>query len=157
MASAPGGLFLWLVMICTGAIWGGIGGAIPGTAAVQGARQEKIGAREALSFAVKRYLSFIAAPMVPLIVVLGIVIIMILFGFVQMIPVLGDALDLLWGLMLLFGIIIAGLLLGLLGWPLMSATVSTEGTDSWEAVSRSFSYVFGAPWHYIYYSAIALV
>jgi hypothetical protein len=134
-----------------------IGGAITRIAAVQVARQEKIGAREALTFALKRYLSFIFAPLVPLIIVLGIVIIMILFGFLQMIPVLGDLLDVFWVVMIVFGMIISGLLLGLVGWPLMSATVSTEGTDSWEAVSRSFSYVFGAPWHYIFYSLIALV
>jgi hypothetical protein len=149
--------YFLLVMICTVAIWGVIGGAITRIAAVQVARQEKIGIREALSFATKRYLSFISAPMVPLIIVLGIVLIMILFGFLQMIPGLGDALDAFWFVMIIFGLFIAGLLLGLLGWPLMSATVSTEGTDSWEAVSRSFSYVFGAPWHYIFYSAIALL
>ena len=156
-AGALGKFYFLLVAIFTVAIWGVIGGAITRIAAVQVARQEKIGAREALTFALKRYLSFIFAPLVPLIIVLGIVIIMILFGFLQMIPVLGDLLDLFWVVMIVFGMIISGLLLGLVGWPLMSATVSTEGTDSWEAVSRSFSYVFGAPWHYIFYSLIALV
>src|SRR5204862_6458076 len=43
-----------------------------------------------------------------------------------------------------------------IGWPLMSATISAEGTDSWEAVSRSYSYVYQAPWHYIWYSLVAL-
>jgi hypothetical protein len=156
-AGAVGKIYFLLVMIFTVAIWGVIGGAITRIAAVQVARQEKIGIREALSFATKRYLSFISAPMVPLIIVLGIVLIMILFGVFQMIPVLGDLFDIFWVLMIIFGLFIAGLLLGLLGWPLMSATISTEGTDSWEAVSRSFSYVFGAPWHYIFYSAIALL
>src|SRR5262249_17612029 len=74
------------------------------------------------------------------------------------IPILGDTIDgLLWFLMLLAGLGISVALIGLVGWPLMSATVSTEGTDSWEAVSRSYSYVFGAPWHYVFYGAIALV
>jgi hypothetical protein len=59
--------------------------------------------------------------------------------------------------MLLAGLGIAVALIGLVGWPLMSATVSAEGTDSWEAVSRSYSYVFGAPWHYIFYAGVALV
>ena len=156
-AGALGKFYFLLAAIFTVAIWGVIGGAITRIAAVQVARQEKIGAREALSFALKRYLSFIFAPLVPLIIVLGIVILMILFGFLQMIPVLGDLLDVFWVVMIVFGMIISGLLLGLVGWPLMSATVSVEGTDSWEAVSRSFSYVFGAPWHYIFYSFIALV
>jgi hypothetical protein len=38
----------------------------------------------------------------------------------------------------------------------MSATISTEGTDSWEAVSRSYSYVYQAPWQYVWYSLVAL-
>src|SRR5262249_14996800 len=42
------------------------------------------------------------------------------------------------------------------GWPLMSATVSTEGTDSWEAVSRSYSYVYQRPWHYLWYAIVAI-
>jgi hypothetical protein len=51
----------------------------------------------------------------------------------------------------------AGFLIGLVGWPLMVSTVSTEGTDSWEAVSRAYSYVFGRPWQFIWYSVLALV
>jgi len=47
-------------------------------------------------------------------------------------------------------------LVGLVGWPLMDATISTEGTDSWEAVSRSYSYVFQAPWYYAWCSLLAL-
>src|SRR5262249_25386813 len=156
-AGAWGKFYFLLVAIFTVAIWGVIGGAITRIAAVQVARQEKIGAREALTFALKRYLSYIFAPLVPLIIVLGIVIIMILYGLLMMVPVLGDILAVFWVVMIVFGTIISGLLLGLVGWPLMSATVSTEGTDSWEAVSRSFSYVFGAPWHYIFYSIIALL
>jgi hypothetical protein len=149
--------YFLLVMIATVAIWGLVGGAITRIAAVQVARQEKIGAREALRFAAKRYLSFISAPLFPLILVAVIVLVMILFGLTQLVPILGEVLDLLMPLMILAGLGIMVVLVGLVGWPLMAATISAEGTDSWEAVSRSYSYVFGAPWHYIFYSAIALV
>lgn len=148
--------YFLLVMIATVAIWGFVGGAITRIAAIQVARQEKIGAREALRFAAKRYLSLISAPIFPLILVAVIVLAMILFGVTQLVPILGEAFDLLYPLMILAGLGIAVVLVGLVGWPLMTATISTEGTDSWEAVSRSYSYVFGAPWHYIFYSAIAL-
>jgi hypothetical protein len=62
----------------------------------------------------------------------------------------------LWWLMLILGLLMAVALVGLVGWPLMSATISTEGTDSWEAVSRSYSYVFQAPWHYLWYAVVAV-
>jgi hypothetical protein len=155
-ASALTRLYFLLVMIATVAIWGLVGGAIARIAAIQVARQEKIGAREALRFATKRYLSLISAPMFPLILVAVIVLAMILFGVTQLVPILGEAFTLLWPLMILAGLGVAVVLVGLVGWPLMAATISAEGTDSWEAVSRSYSYVFGAPWHYIFYSAIAL-
>jgi hypothetical protein len=148
--------YFLLVLIATVAIWGLVGGAITRIAAIQVARQEKIGAREALRFASKRYLSLISAPIFPLILVAVIVLAMILFGVTQLVPILGEAFVLLYPLMILAGLGIAVVLVGLVGWPLMTATISAEGTDSWEAVSRSYSYVFGAPWHYIFYSVIAL-
>jgi hypothetical protein len=156
-AGALARIYFLLVLLVTVAIWGVIGGAITRIAAVQIARQEKIGAREALTFSVKRYLSLISAPIFPLVFIAVVVVGMILFGVLLMIPILGETLGgLLWPLMILAGLGIAVLLVGLVGWPMMAATISTEGTDSWEAVSRSYSYVFGKPWHYIFYSVIAL-
>jgi hypothetical protein len=38
----------------------------------------------------------------------------------------------------------------------MAATISAEGTDSWEAVSRSYSYVYQRPWQYIWYGLVAI-
>src|SRR5262249_44975456 len=81
----------------------------------------------------------------------------VIFGFLHWIPVVGDLLDVLlwWGIVVL-GLIMAILLVGLVSWPLMSAAVSTEGTDSWEAVSRSYSYLISAPWHFIWYNLVAI-
>src|SRR5262249_34484859 len=53
---------------------------------------------------------------------------------------------LLWWVMLIIGLLMAVALVGLaLGWPLMAPTVSAEGTDRWEAVSRSYSYPIPPP------------
>ena len=61
------------------------------------------------------------------------------------------------GMMLLIGLVMALSLVGLaVGWPLMAPTISAEGTDSWEALSRSFSYVFQRPWHYLWYGLVAV-
>jgi hypothetical protein len=51
----------------------------------------------------------------------------------------------------------AVVLVGLVGWPLMYSTISTEGSDSFDALSRSYSYVYQAPRHYVWYSFVALV
>jgi hypothetical protein len=146
------------VMLWTLATWALFGGAITRIAAVQITRGEKIGLREALRFTAKRILSYLMAPLFPLAFVFVILIFMILFGFVHLIPGFSDFVwdGLLWWLMLICGLVMAVTLVGLVGWPLMSATISTEGTDSWEAVSRSYSYVYQKPWHYIWYGLVAI-
>ena len=50
------------------------------------------------------------------------------------------------------------LLLGLVfGWPLIWATISTEGTDTFDALSRSYAYVFQRPLRYLFYAIVAAV
>lgn len=152
------GLYALLVLFWTVVTWAIFGGAITRIAAVQFARQEKITLSEAVRFTAHRWVSFVTAPLFPLLFVGFLMLFMILFGFFHMIPLFGDTFvsGLLWWLMMIFGLLMAVGLLGLVGWPLMSATISTEGTDSWEAVSRSYSYVFQAPWHYVWYGVVAL-
>ena len=59
--------------------------------------------------------------------------------------------------MLLLGFGQAVLLIGLVGYPLMYATLSTEGSDTFDALSRSYNYVFQAPWNYIWYGVVAVL
>ncbi len=150
--------YFFLVMLWTLAVWALFGGAITRIAAVQVTRGEKIGLRESVRFTLKRLLSYLMAPLFPLALVLVVLIFMVLFGIPHLIPWFGDIFwdGLLWWLMLICGLVMAVTLVGLVGWPLMSATISTEGTDSWEAVSRSYSYVYQKPWHYLWYSLVAI-
>jgi hypothetical protein len=152
--------YFFCVLMWTLGTWALFGGAITRIAAVQVARNgEKIGMSEALRFTGKRLLSYVLAPFFPLLFIFVLLVFMIVYGWVGMIPVFGDVFvfGLFWPLMLVFGLIMAVSLVGLIGWPLMSATISTEGTDSWEAVSRSYSYVYQRPWHYLWYGAVAIV
>jgi hypothetical protein len=147
-----------LVMLWTVATWALFGGAISRIAAVQVARQEKIGMAEALRFTAKRYLSYASAPIFPLVFVVLLLLLMMLFGVGHIIPVLGEFVvdGLLWPLMFIVGLVMAVVLVGLVSWPLMSAAISAEGTDSWEAVSRSYSYLLQAPWNFLWYSLVAI-
>ncbi len=62
----------------------------------------------------------------------------------------------LWPLVLVAGFLMAVLLLGLLfGWPLMWAAISAEGTDSFDALSRTYAYVFQRPLRYLFYVIVA--
>lgn len=152
-------LYFLLVFVWAVVVWAVFGGAITRIAAVQVARGEKVGLTEAVRFTLKRLLSYIAAPLFPLVFVFVLLIFSFIFGWFHLIPIFGDVVvdGLLWPVMLVIGLVMAVALIGLaVGWPLMSPTVSAEGTDSWEAVSRSFSYVFQKPWQYLWYAVVAL-
>jgi hypothetical protein len=58
--------------------------------------------------------------------------------------------------MLLLGLMMAILLLGaLVGWPMMWATVSVEGTDAFDALSRSYAYTYHRPFRLLWYVLFA--
>jgi hypothetical protein len=43
------------------------------------------------------------------------------------------------------------------GFNLMYPTIAVEGSDSFDAISRSFSYVFARPWRMAFYTIVAVV
>jgi hypothetical protein len=64
----------------------------------------------------------------------------------------------LWPLVLVAGFLMTVLLLGsLFGWPLMWGAISTEGTDSFDALSRSYAYLLQRPLRYLFYIVVAAV
>jgi hypothetical protein len=63
-----------------------------------------------------------------------------------------------WPFVLIVGLMMAILLLGaLIGWPLMWATVSVEGTDGFDALSRSYAYTYHRPFRLLWYVLVAAV
>jgi len=136
------------------------GGAVNRIAALHFAREEKISMGQALKFSLSKFFSFYTAPLLPIafVMVLGAALtaggaIIINWGYVG--EILGGLLFL---LALLLGLAIAFLLIGLAGgvW-LMYPTIAVEGSDSFDAISRSFSYVFARPWRSALYGLVALV
>ena len=152
----------YFVFFAVGALlnWSLGGGALCRIAAVQFAREEKLSVGQAFSFARTRWFgSLFLAPVLPLLFMLGVMVLMVLGGMVLWIPIFGD---LVAGgafiLALLGGFVIALLLLGLLaGGSLLWPTVAAEGSDAFDAFSRSVSYVLSRPWKTMLYLIIALV
>src|SRR5439155_6593455 len=100
----------------------------------------------------------VAAPVFPMVLLGVFVLALMIFGWIEWVPYLGDIFaGLLWPIVILVGFMMAIVLVGLIGWPMMIATVSTEGTDSFDALSRSYSYLYQAPWQYLWYNFLAVV
>jgi hypothetical protein len=152
-------IYLILIILWTLATWALFGGAITRMAVVQVARSnEKVGMTEALRFAWSRYQSFLSAPLLPLIFMAILTVFLLILGWIIDIWLIGEVLTvILFPLGLILGLIMAVVLVGLVGWPMMYATISAEGSDSFDAISRSYSYVYQAPWHYLWYAGVALV
>ena len=54
--------------------------------------------------------------------------------------------------------VMAVILLGLaFGWPLTIAAISTEGQDSFDAMTRSYAYTFQRPLNYAFYAIVAII
>ncbi len=140
------------------ALWALFGGAVYRIAALQATRQEKISAAQGLKFAASRFFSFFTAPLLPIAIILALGGLMALGGLLGNLWGFGAALiGLLMFLALILGLVVAFLVIGLLGgFKLMYPTIAVEGSDSFDAISRSFSYIFARPWRAILYGAVAL-
>jgi hypothetical protein len=151
-------LYFLLVILATLATWALFGAAITRMAAVEVARNEKISPVDALRFVAKRYLNYALAPIFPLAIVAVFVLVLIVYGILHMIPLLGDILidGLFWWFAIALGLGMACFLIGLVSWPLMVTTISTEDEEGFNAFARAYSYLIQAPWHYLWYSVVAL-
>jgi hypothetical protein len=48
-------------------------------------------------------------------------------------------------------------MIGLVGWPMIHATLAAEGSDSFDAVGRCYSYVIQEAWSYVWFVLVAIV
>ncbi len=151
-------VYLLLVIAWGVATWAFFGGVITRIAAVQLSGKDRITLAQAVRFVWTRYVSYVLSPLVPLGVAAAITLALMLFAVVALIPILGDVLyGVLLPLLLLGGLIMAVLLVGLVGYPLMFPTLSAEGSDTFDALSRAYNYVFQNPWQYAWQCVVALV
>jgi len=152
--------WLYAILLLGGAlaIWALFGGAIHRIAALHFARDEKISISQALRFSASKFLSFVTAPLIPIAIILVIGVFMILGGLLMSVPGLDLLMGVLFPLAILGGMLIAFLLVGLGGGGLMMyPTIAVESSDSFDAISRSYSYLFGRPWRAAFYGLAALV
>jgi len=135
------------------------GGAVCRIAALQFARGEKPGLTEALRFSTKRFFNFFTAPLAPISIIIFIGLFIFLLGLAGNIPRAGELIvGLGMPLALFAGVLVAVIVIGAVaGLNLMFPAVAYDGSDCFDAISRSFSYVYARPWRMVVYTAIAAV
>ncbi|HTI52547.1 MAG TPA: hypothetical protein VL475_16400, partial [Planctomycetaceae bacterium] len=146
---------LWALIV-----WSIFGGAIGRIAAVQFARDQQVGIRRALGFSLQRFFGYLSAPLLPLGGIAALWGLCVIGGWLGRLPggVGETVLGVLWGLELIFGLMMAVVLIGLAaGWPLMFATIGVEGTDGFDGLSRMYNYVFERPLYYLWQVTLTLI
>ncbi|MHC4259150.1 MAG: hypothetical protein ACYSTF_01880 [Planctomycetota bacterium] len=135
------------------------GGAICRIAALQLARGEKPGLGQALRFSTNKSLSFFSAPLAQVVIIIVIGVFIYLLGLVGSFRWAGELMiGLFMVLALLAGALIAVVIIGAVGgFNLMFPAVAYDGSDCFDAISRSWNYVYSKPWRMVFYTAIAAV
>jgi hypothetical protein len=149
-------IIFFIIML---AVFSVSGGAVCRIAALQTARGEKPGLTESLRYSIKKFTSFFTAPLAPIGIIIFVGIFIFLLGLAGNIPRAGELIvGLGMPLALFAGALIAIIVIGAVaGLNLMFPAVAYDGSDCFDAISRSFSYVYARPWRMIVYTAIAAV
>jgi hypothetical protein len=135
------------------------GGAICRIAALQFAQGEKPGLTEAMQFGRRKFCSFLTTPIAPVGIIAVIGAFVVLLGFIGNIPVVGElSVGLFLPLALIAAALTAVIAIGALaGFNLMFPTIAYEDSDCFDAISRSFSYVYAKPWRMGFYTVTATI
>jgi len=135
------------------------GGAICRIAAVQFAQGDRPGLTAAVRFSVRKFISFFTAPIAPILVILIAGAVIMLLGLWGNIPVVGElSVGLLLPFVFVAAAVIAVIAIGTLaGLSLMFPSIAYEDSDCFDAISRSFSYVYARPWRAGFYMVVAFV
>ena len=150
--------FAVLVVLVSGllAIWSLVGGAITRIAALDYARDESVRFVDALKFAKKKFWSYFWSPLVPIVGVFFFALCNVFGGLLGRIPVLGEIVVALgFPLALISGFLMVFIgVVGALGLCFMFPTISVEGSDAFDAMSRAYSYVLSRPKQFLMYCII---
>lgn len=144
---------LWMLVV-----WSFVAGCISRIAVIRLSRDERVGLKKSIRFTIRHYLSLVGAPLMPLSIVLLFILLMVIPGLLMRLDLGALIVSLIWGFLLLIGFLITLLLLVLsVCWPLMAPTISTESSDAFDAITRSFSYIYYRPLHAIFYASLGII
>ncbi len=133
------------------AIWSVFAGSITRLAAVEFAKGEKSGIKDSLAFSVKKFWSYFWCPITPVLGALFFIACNVIGGLLGQIKFAGEiAVAIGFPLAILSGFLIVFIVvIGIIGFLLMYPTISAEGSDTFDAMSRAYSYVLSRPAHFL--------
>ena len=136
------------------------GTAICRIAAINATTEDSIGFRDALRFGLKKLATSVWTLVVPVAAVFAYGVFLVVVGILGRIPGFGHVwyaiIGLVYILFLLGGLFFAlVLLIYVPGLALFQPAIAAEGSDSFDAISRTYSYIYGRPWRFVFYGISA--
>ncbi len=141
-------------------IWSFFAGAINRTAAYRIARDESITLKEGLNFGAQTWANhFLAILFIAIFIAAAFFICVLAALILDQIPYVGElVLIIAFIFILVAAFLITLLLAGLLfGFNMISSAIGVDKVDSFDAISRSYSYVLGRPWQTLLYTFLPLL
>jgi hypothetical protein len=151
-------LYSTAFFILSGLILCLFGGAICRSAALDYGRGEKPGLFQVLKYSIHKFRFFLAAPLLAMGIMTGLGLFVFTLGLMSNCPWgIGEILlGLGLGLALIFGLLTVLMMIGTLaGANLMFPAIAYEGSDGFDALSRSLRYVFSSPFWTFFYDLVA--
>jgi hypothetical protein len=147
------GEYAVLVVLILGllAIWSVFAGSITRLSAVEFAKGEKLGIKDSFAFSVKKFWSYFWCPLTPVLGALFFIACNVIGGLLGQIKIAGEiAVAIGFPLAILSGFLIVFIVvIGVIGFFMMYPTISAEGSDTFDAMSRAYSYVLSRPAHFL--------
>jgi hypothetical protein len=134
------------------------GGMICRLSALEIAGVERPLLKDVFLFVRRRLAVFLKVPLAPLVIILALGAGMAILSLGGAIPFVGEILlGILFIAFLAIAFVLMLLVLGLLGgFHLLYPTLAVEGSDTFDAMSRAFAYVYARPWRLTFYTLVAL-
>lgn len=145
--------FLLICVMCIG------GGAISRMQACWHSRSERLSVGEAIDFSIFRWRTLLRAVLAPAMFVAALTIVLMLMGFILLnVPWLNLIGGLLYGILLLIGLLISIIAVGYAAcFPMLIPAVVVEDCGGSEAIQRSFAYLFSKALSYLGYLVVLVV
>ncbi|MCL2641757.1 MAG: hypothetical protein FWD53_12985, partial [Phycisphaerales bacterium] len=134
------------------------GASISRLSALELAGVERVPLLEVFRFAACRLWTFIKAILTPLLIILVVGLLIAGLSLIGAVPYIGELiLGVFFIALLLIAFVMMLLTLGIIGGiNLLFPTIAVEGSDAFDAMSRSFAYVYARPWRLLFYSLVSL-
>ncbi len=150
---------LLVLAVLTFVIAAHLGAVISRLSALEFSGFEQPNLFHAVKFARGHLPAFLKAPLLPFAIILFLGLATAAVSLLGAIPFAGEIIvGLIFIVFLIVGFIVMLLMLGLLGgFNLLYPTLAVEGSDSFDALSRAFAYVYARPWRLVFYAILNLV